>query len=158
MLIALYEADEGPTTVLTRRPQHMRKHAGEIAFPGGGVEADDEDLWATARREAHEEIDLDPVLPVFVGELDRFVTGASWSLVTPIVATLDAPPLLRASPDEVETILHVPLAELRHPGTYRQEIWRRGDMEVPMHFFDLDGDTIWGATALMIHRLLTIVG
>lgn len=126
VLVALYDdSDRGPTTILTRRPRHMRKHAGEVAFPGGGVEDADVDRWDTARREAHEEVDLDPTLPRRIGELDRFVTGASWSLVTPIVAILDEPPTLIASPDEVEEILRVPLAELRQPDVYRQEIWRR---------------------------------
>ena len=113
-------------------------------------------MWATALREAEEEVALDPSLPQLVGELDRFVTGASFSLVQPIVARLDEPPRLVPSPDEVEVILHVPLLELLSPGVYRQEEWFWDGAWRTMHYFDLVGDTVWGATALMLHNLLEV--
>lgn len=156
MLVALYEGADGPTTILTRRPKHMRKHAGEIAFPGGGHDETDESMWHTAIREAEEEVALDPTLPRYLGEIDRFVTGASFSLVQPIVASLDAPPTLVASPDEVDAILHVPLIELMAPNVYRREDWFYNNEWRAMHFFDLIGDTVWGATALMLHNLLDV--
>lgn len=156
VLIALYEGDDGPTTILTRRPKHMRKHAGEIAFPGGAHDETDESMWHTALREADEEVALDPTLPRRLGEIDRFITGASFSLVQPIVAALDRPPELTASPDEVDLILHVPLVELMTPGVYRAEEWFYNDEWRLMHYFDLVGETVWGATALMLHNLLDV--
>lgn len=158
VLVGLYESANGPCTILTRRPLHMRKHAGEVAFPGGAHDEDDETLWHTALREAHEEIDLDPSVPRYVGELDRFVTGASFSLVQPHVAVMDTVPPLTRSPDEVDEILHVPLAELIRPDVFRQEDWLWEGMWRRMHFYDLIGDTIWGATALMLHNLLEVAG
>lgn len=155
VLIAIYDGADGPTMILTRRPMHMRKHAGEVAFPGGSKDDADESLWHTALREAEEEVGLDPALPKLVGELDSFVTGASYSHVSPFVATLDEPPRLTASPDEVDIILTVPIQELFYPGVYRSEEWFWEDKWVPMHFFELVGDTVWGATALMIHNLMT---
>lgn len=157
VLVAIYDGEAGPTTILTRRPQHMRKHAGEIAFPGGAVDDTDESLWHAAIREAHEEVALDPALSRQVGMLDRFVTGASFSLVQPFVAALDEPPELTASPDEVEVILHVPLHELADAATYRVEEWFWDNEWRDMHFFDLVGDTVWGATALMLQNLLDVV-
>lgn len=157
VLIALYDDDAGATMILTRRSEHMRKHAGEIAFPGGAIDDTDESSWTAALREAHEEVNLDPDLPIPVGELDRFVTGASYSLVTPWVARLEERPELRPSPDEVEAILHVPLAELLRGGVYRQELWMWEGQLRPIDFFDLVGDTIWGATALMVHQLLDVL-
>ena len=154
VLIALYEGADGPETILTRRAQHMRKHAGEVSFPGGSKDEADDSLWHTALREAHEEVGLDPTLPKRAGELDAFVTGASFSLVQPIVATLEDVPTLAASPDEVDVILTVPIAELVSPGVYRSEEWLWENEWVPMHFFELVGDTVWGATALMLHNLL----
>ncbi|MDW3177362.1 MAG: CoA pyrophosphatase [Acidimicrobiia bacterium] len=156
VLVALYDGVDGANTILTRRPQHMRKHAGEISFPGGAHDDTDESLWHTATREAHEEVSLDPRLPRQVGELDRFVTGASFSLVQPIVARLDEPPTLVASPDEVDVILHVPLLELLSPDVYRQEEWFWDGHWRKMHYFDLVGDTVWGATALMLYNLLEV--
>jgi len=157
VLVAIYEAADGPELILTRRPQHMRKHAGEVAFPGGAKDDTDESLWHTALREANEEVALDPALPAKVGELDSFVTGASYSLVTPYVAVLDQVPRLEASPDEVDIILTVPIAELCFPVVYRSEEWFWEDQWLPMHFFELVGDTVWGATALMLHNLLTVL-
>lgn len=157
VLIALYDGELGPTTVLTRRPEHMRKHAGEIAFPGGGLEEGDDSLWDTALREAEEEVALSPALCHEIGMLDRFVTGASFSLVQPFLARLDARPTLVPSQDEVAAILHVPLAELAHPDTYWQEEWLWEGHWRPMHFFGLVGDTVWGATAIMLHQLLTLL-
>ena len=157
VLVAVYDGDDGPTTILTRRPQHMRKHAGEIAFPGGSHDETDESMWHTALREAEEEVALDPTLARRVGEIDRFVTGASFSLVQPIVAALDNPPHLKASPDEVDLILHVPLIELMTPGVYRAEQWFYNNEWRDMHYFDLVGETVWGATALMLHNLLEAI-
>jgi len=158
VLVALYDGPDGATLILTRRPQHMRKHAGEIAFPGGSVDPEDADLWATARREAEEEVALDRTLPTYVGALDSFVTGASYSLVQPVVGRLHMPPTLRASPDEVDRIIHTPLTELVSPGVHRIEEWYWRDEWREMHFFDLIGETVWGATAMMIANLLDVVG
>lgn len=154
VLIAIFEGADGPGLILTRRPMHMRKHAGEVAFPGGSKDDTDESLWHTALREAEEEVGLDPALPKQIAELDSFVTGASYSHVTPFVAVLDEAPRLTASPDEVDVILTVPIRELLYPGVYRSEEWFWDDQWVPMHFFELVGDTVWGATALMLHNLL----
>ena len=155
VLIALYDGDDGATTVLTRRAAHMRKHPGEVAFPGGAVDGDESD-WAAAVREAHEEVGLDPDLPKLIGELDRFVTGASFSTVTPCVGRLDSKPLLVAAPDEVDEILRVSLTDLMSPGVYREELWTWEGRQRAMHFFNLEADTVWGATALMLYQLLIL--
>ncbi|RZV46020.1 MAG: CoA pyrophosphatase [Acidimicrobiales bacterium] len=153
VLVALYDSPEGAVTILTRRAHHMRKHPGEIAFPGGAVDAD-ETLWEAATREAHEEVGLEPEVVAPIGALDRFVTGASFSLVAPLLAELPERPELVPSPDEVDAVLHVPLRELLMPETYREEEWLWDDQYRSMHFFDLIGDTVWGATALMLQQLL----
>jgi len=157
VLIGLYDTADGATTILTRRPEHMRKHAGEVAFPGGAVDDTDESLWAAATREAHEEVGLDPAAVEPIGELDRFVTGASFSLVTPLVGSIAEKPELTASPDEVDEIIHVSIAELLTPGVYRHERWLWEGEWRSVHFFDLVGDTVWGATAVMLHRLLELI-
>ncbi len=108
-------------------------------------------------REAHEEVGLDPATVAPIGELDRFVTGASFSLVTPFVGSITGAPTLIPSPQEVDEILHVPISELLDPGVYRREHWLWEGHWRPMHFFELIGDTVWGATAVMVHRLLELV-
>lgn len=157
VLVPLYEHGGDVHVVLTRRAPHLRKHRWEVAFPGGRRDDDDPTLWHTALREAHEEIALDPALPRLVGELDRFVTVSSVSLVTPLVGVLPGRPEgLRPAPEEVEQILHVPLAELLLDEVFREECWSFGDVERPVTFFELEGDTVWGATAAMLRQLLAV--
>lgn len=142
--------------VLTRRAQHMRSHRGEVSFPGGGQDPG-EDLWSTALREAREEIALDSSLVTRIGELDHLRTMTSASHIVPYVAELPYRPELLAAPDEVESVLHVSLAELLEPGVYREELWFLGGEDRPIFFFEIEGDTIWGATAAMLRNLLTLV-
>jgi 8-oxo-dGTP pyrophosphatase MutT (NUDIX family) len=157
VLVPLYEHDGDLWVVLTRRSQHLRAHRGEVSFPGGGQEADDPDLVATALREAQEEIGLDPETVDIIGELDHLTTVSSQAFIVPYVGALPARPTLTANPNEVERILHVRVAELLLEEVYREEVWRRGDFERPIWFFELHGDTIWGATAAMLRELLSLV-
>lgn len=121
------------------------------------MEPGDRDLWATAVREACEEVGLDPALPEPVGSLDSFVTVGSRSRVQPLVAVLPERPVgLRPHPDEVEHILHVRLRELLIDEVYREELWPIAETVRPVTFFELVGDTVWGATGAMLRQLLVI--
>lgn len=147
----------GPAhVVLTRRAGHLRQHAGEVSFPGGRQEPG-EDLWRTALREAAEEVALDPGSVGRIGELDHLRTVTSESFIVPFVAELPSWPELRPHPGEVDAVLHVPLAELLHPDVYREERWSLRGQERSLYFFEIVGDTIWGATAAMLRNLLAIV-
>ena len=159
VLIPIYcSAQDELHVILTRRSAMMKHHTHEVSFPGGNQEPEDQDLWATAIREAHEEIGLNPELPRFVGTLDSFVTVGSNSLVTPFVGILDTVPALEANPIEVEEIIDVPLAELLNPDIYREEIWQWQDGKSrPVFFFELIGDTVWGATASMLRQFLLVL-
>ena len=158
VMIPLYEEDNEVYMILTRRSKMMRHHTSEISFPGGNSEPEDTDEWSTAKREAYEEINLDPALPRKIGTLESFITVGSKSFVTPVVATLEGRPELKANPYEVEKILHVPLNELLLPGVYHEEVWELRDGEQRnIHFFELIGDTVWGATGSMIKQFLTII-
>lgn len=155
VLAPLYE-DGGETwVVLTRRAWTMRSHTGEVSFPGGRREPA-ESLWETATRESREEIALDPGLVVPVGELDHLATITQRRSIVPFVGLLpDGRPELVPEPAEVDAILHVPLSELLDPAVYRQERWNIAGVQRPMHFFELVGDTVWGATGSMLFDLLT---
>jgi 8-oxo-dGTP pyrophosphatase MutT (NUDIX family) len=154
VLIALY-SDPEPTVVLTRRTQQMRAHSGEVSFPGGGQDPG-ESLWDTACREAREEIQLDTTLALRIGELDHLTTVSSQARIVPYVARLSQPPSMTANPDEVDEILLVSLSELLLPGVYREERWQwpGSNQQHPIYFFDLFGDTVWGATANLLRQLL----
>ena len=148
------------TVVLTRRSKNLRNHSGEVSFPGGRQEPGEE-LWATALREAEEEIALDPTAVVHLGELDHLRTVTSRSWIVPYVAEITDPhvviPTLQAAPDEVELVLHVGLDELLKDGVFHEELWTFGEYTRPVFFFEIEGDTVWGATAAMLRNLLSIV-
>jgi 8-oxo-dGTP pyrophosphatase MutT (NUDIX family) len=161
VLIALFDDDTGNGSeahvILTKRPQSMPSHRGEIAFPGGKRDPGDPTLLAAALRESEEEIGLDPAGVEVVAELDSLSTVASQFTITPFVGTLAAPPALRPDPVEVDAAFAVPLSELLDPGVYREERWELWGAWRPMAFFDLPGETVWGATARILHRLLTLL-
>lgn len=158
VLAPLYDQDGEAHVVLTRRSQRLRSHAGEVSFPGGRAEAGDPDLVATALREAHEEVGLDPGSVDVVGELDHLATITSGSFIVPWVGVLPERPTLLPCSEEVDAVLHVPLSELMAPGVFREERWTFGEgIDRPIVFFDLHGDTVWGATAAMLRQLLGFV-
>lgn len=155
VLIVLHDTASGPEVLFTKRARHLRNHRGEISFPGGRMEPG-ESPADTARREAWEEVALDPALVHVVGELDHLSTIVSNSYIVPVVATVDERPVLRPHAGEVERILWVHLDELADVDTYREEWWGTPELERPIHFFELTDETVWGATARMLHQLLRL--
>jgi 8-oxo-dGTP pyrophosphatase MutT (NUDIX family) len=153
VLIALWDGDRGAEVVLTRRSMELRNHRGEVSFPGGRVDPGETPV-ETALREAHEEVGLDPRAPRIVGELSHLSTVVSRSYIVPVVATLDHRPELSAQTMEVDRVLWTPIADLTRPGTYRVERWGDPPFIRPLHFFELDDETVWGATAHMLVELL----
>jgi 8-oxo-dGTP pyrophosphatase MutT (NUDIX family) len=154
VLAPLYDDGGEAWVVLTRRAQHLRSHQGEVSFPGGRRDGD-EPLVATALREAEEEIRLDPSTVEVVGELDHLTTAISSVAIAPFVGALPGLPTdLRPADAEVERILHVPISELLADGVFHEEVWTLGGRTRPMWFFELEGDTVWGATAALLRQLL----
>jgi 8-oxo-dGTP pyrophosphatase MutT (NUDIX family) len=113
---------------------------------------------ATALREAQEEIALDPASVEVIGGLDRLSTFTSQSEIHPFVGLLpEAPSGLVAQPSEVERILHVPVADLLDPEAFHEEHWTfPSGVDRPLFFYEIEGDTIWGATGRMLTQLLCV--
>jgi 8-oxo-dGTP pyrophosphatase MutT (NUDIX family) len=157
VLVPVFEEGGEAWMVLTRRAQHMRNHRGEVSFPGGRQD-DGEALVDTAQREAFEEIGLDPDTVEVVAELDHLFTISSGAPIVPFVGILPGrPAALVPNPDEVELILTLPVRELLLDETYHSERWDLWGDDHEMVFFDVVGDTIWGATARILHNLLARV-
>ena len=154
VLVPLYEAAGETYVVLIKRPDSMPSHKGEIAFPGGKVEATDDGVRATALREAHEEIGLSPDAVEVVAQLDGIGTVASRFTITPFVGFLAARPALDPNPREVVRVLEVPLSELLDPAWFHEERWDIFGTEGGVFFFDLADETIWGATARILTSFL----
>jgi 8-oxo-dGTP pyrophosphatase MutT (NUDIX family) len=156
VLIALLDGEAGPEVLLTRRSMHLTNHKGEVSFPGGRVDPG-ESFEQTAVREAHEEVGLAPQAARVVGRLDPLSTVVSNSYIVPVVAALDARPELLPCSPEVDRVLWVPLAEFTRADTYREERWHTPFGDRPIYFFELDDETVWGATAHLLRQLLTLV-
>lgn len=157
VLVPLYEDAGGELrVVLTKRRADLRRHAGEIAFPGGRRDAQDADLRETALREAEEEIGLERARLRVLGALERTSTFATNYAIHPFVALLANGPdagVWRASEREVESVLEPRLSQLR-AARGRTAIERRGFVfETDAYLFD--GQVVWGATARIVAELLS---
>jgi 8-oxo-dGTP pyrophosphatase MutT (NUDIX family) len=153
VLIALADGPAGAEVLLTRRSWELRNHRGEVSFPGGRMEPGETPV-AAALREAHEEIGLEASAVEVHGALEPLATVVSRSYIVPVVARLLGDPTLRAADAEVERIFRVPLLELLRADTYREELWGTPPLARPIYFFELDDETIWGATGRMLVELL----
>jgi 8-oxo-dGTP pyrophosphatase MutT (NUDIX family) len=155
VLVNLYQGATGVEVVLTKRAAHLKNHKGEISFPGGRVEPD-EQVHEAALREAVEEVALPAHDVTLVGELDHLLTIVSNSYIIPIVGILPYQPTLIASADEVDRVLQVPLHELVRTDTYASEVWETPMGSRNIYMYHLDDETIWGATARVLTQLLRI--
>jgi 8-oxo-dGTP pyrophosphatase MutT (NUDIX family) len=153
VLVPLYlDADEQPHAVFTRRRADLRRHAGEISFPGGRHDPEDADLRETALREAEEEIGLPRADVTILGELDPTSTFVTGYLIHPFVGLIAAPHRWQTSPTEVDAVLELPLRALRE-GRTRTRLERRG-MSFETDAYIVDDTLIWGATARIVENLL----
>lgn len=155
VLIPLVER-ERLALLLTQRTAHLSTHSGQIAFPGGKVDADDHDAIAAALREAQEEIGLMPSQVRVLGTLPEYVTGTQF-FITPVVALVDPGFSLQPNPDEVDDVFEVPLEFLMNPANHRRHGFEwDGEMRQWYSMPYQDGAKerfIWGATAGMLRNL-----
>ena len=156
VLVPLFEEDGETRVVLTRRTTTLPSHRGEVSFPGGKALVG-EDLLAAALREAEEEIGLAPEQVEVVAELDHLATVASRFVLAPFAGLLASRPALTPNPSEVDRAFDVSLAELLRDGVFREERWEIFDEERPVFFFELEGNTVWGATARILYQLLALL-
>ena len=155
VLIMLFERDGEPWVVLTERTHTVSLHKGEISFPGGARDPEDEDLWATAVRETVEELGVDPSTLQQLGAMDDYPTFSSGYIVSPFIAAVEPPEEWNASEAEIAQVIEIPLRRLLDVG--RMEVWERDGIRFPMHIFDVDEHRIWGVTAFILRRFLDIV-
>ena len=167
VLVPLFEYESEAHVLLTRRRGDLRRHPGQVSFPGGRMEPGEDSLTA-ALRESQEEIGLDPSRVDVLGRLDDTIVLATGFRLTPWVGLVPYPYPYMGHPGEVEEILYVPLAALARPGVHHTE--ERVEREPPgsgaapapahdgelrlVHFYELPALTIWGATARVLNKLL----
>ena len=152
VLVALVARPEGPTVLLTQRTHHLKQHAGQIAFPGGGREPDDTDILETALRETEEEVGLDRRLVEILGQLEVYETTSAYA-VTPVIGWVEPPFELTVDPFEVEEAFEVPLAFVLDPANHKRETMFRDGLQRHYYVLPYRGYRIWGATAGMLVNL-----
>jgi 8-oxo-dGTP pyrophosphatase MutT (NUDIX family) len=153
VLVPLFLRHDQPWVLLTRRSEHLKHHAGEISFPGGGVEPEDADLWQTALRENEEEMGIAAADVRRLGRLDDFISVYGY-LVTPYVGSFRDPYPYRIASGEIAEVLEFPLQRLRDPQSYHREERRHQGRTRAVDSYRLDGHTIWGMTAAILKQLL----
>jgi len=156
VLVALYESGGRVHAVFTRRREDLRRHAGEISFPGGRYDASDADLRATALREAHEEIGLAPGAVRIAGALQPTPTIATGYAIYPFVGLIDSGLAWNLSAREVAEVLEFSLDDLI-AGYARRRLLRRG-LPIRTDTYVVGNDLIWGATARILTDLFDRIG
>lgn len=152
VLVGLIPRADGPTVLLTKRPDTMAKHPGQVAFPGGKVDPNDADEVAAALREAHEEVGVEPASAQLIARSAPYLTGTGFRIV-PVLAVLPAD--FQPVPCEIEVaaVFETPLDFLMNPANHDRQSGTWGGQE--RHYYQMPhgGFRIWGVTAGIIRTL-----
>ena len=148
VLIIIY--DSPPKILMTKKASHLKIHAGEIAFPGGKLDANDVDVLCTALRETREELDMDIPRSAVVGQLRNVMTLNSNFTIVPFVSVLSSLPKIMPNP-EVETVLHIPAETFLK--TLRDDPDPVHNIIQEMYTFTFGEHLIWGASARMLKQI-----
>lgn len=158
VLVPIVQHRAQPTVLLTRRTAHLKRHSGQVAFPGGRRDEHDVSAIATALREAHEEVGLDASLVEIIGTMPEYVTGTGFR-VTPVIGLLEPGFDLTPDPNEVADVFEVPLEFLMNPQHHQRrrilsDEGERVFFAMPWRCPRTDVEYfIWGATAAMLRNL-----
>jgi 8-oxo-dGTP pyrophosphatase MutT (NUDIX family) len=152
VLIGLAAYPDEVRVILTQRTAALRVHSGQIAFPGGKIDAHDKNAAAAALREAHEEIGLDPRHVEPLGYLDPFTTGTGFCIV-PVVAKITVPVAFKINPGEVDEAFEVPFAFLMDSANHALHLKEVDGKLRHFHAMPYGARNIWGVTAGILRNL-----
>jgi 8-oxo-dGTP pyrophosphatase MutT (NUDIX family) len=153
VLVLLYEK-EGETHILfTKRTETVADHKGQISFPGGVCDKEDESLEATALREAFEEVGIEPEQVEILGALDDCLTVATSYVITPVVGIVPTPPRFSINPEEVKEVIEIPLSFFQHAVCNPPEV--HSPPGYPTYHYGKH--VIWGATARIVGQFLSLL-
>jgi 8-oxo-dGTP pyrophosphatase MutT (NUDIX family) len=159
-LLLIYPGEEGLSVPLTVRGSALRKHTGQVSLPGGSVD-EGESIEVAALRETAEEIGAAPAAVEILGRLTPLHIPVSGFLLHAVVGVTPARPAFRPAEWEVARLLEVPLDRLRDPGIIGRETRTRerpgGPIQVEVPYFSVDGEKVWGATAMVLAEFLEVL-
>ncbi len=156
-LLALFPDAGGAHFILTKRSSDLPTHRGQVSLPGGAVDPG-ESLAQAALREAHEEVGIAPGAVDLLGALTPVHIPVSGFVLHPLVGWLSSRPQMVPAPGEVSRLIDVPVSELLDPGRHRRVVSVREGIEFEMPYFDLDGEQVWGATAMVLAEFAAVLG
>lgn len=156
MLVPIIAHPSALTVLFTRRTPHLRRHSGQVSFPGGRAEPHDPTPESTALRETHEEIGLAPERVEVLARMPDYLTRTGYR-VTPVIGLIVPPLELVPDSREVDEVFEVPLAFLLDPANAQRRMREIEGRTVGYYVFEYQDRVIWGATAGMLvnlHRML----
>jgi len=157
VLTLLYPHNGSIYTVFMQRPDYNGVHGGQISFPGGKKEPEDENVIKTALRETYEETGVDPTAVNIIGTLTPLFIPVSNMIVTPVVGWANVKPIFKHKPEEVLFLIDADLRRLLDLSIVKIKPFEiRGEI-LDIKYFDYETNTIWGATAMMLYELLSII-
>ncbi|MBW8283436.1 MAG: CoA pyrophosphatase, partial [Rhizobium sp.] len=152
VLVPVVDDPDGAKVILTQRTATLRKHSGQIAFPGGGIDEGDLSPEVAALREAREEIGLDPAFVETVGRLPQYLSATGFRII-PVLSVVKRGFVITPNPDEVDAVFEVPLSFLMDPDNHQRDsrMWQG----IVRHFYVMPyGERhIWGITAGIIRTV-----
>jgi 8-oxo-dGTP pyrophosphatase MutT (NUDIX family) len=157
VLILFYPSDNQVFIPLILRPQYDGVHGGQMAFPGGRAEKEDENLIRTALREAQEEIGVRVSDIKVLGKLTKLFIPPSNYYVQPVIGYMTRKPDFYPDPREVDRVIEISLEDLKNPLLIGRKTLNVRGVEVDTPFYDILETTVWGATAMMISELLVVI-
>jgi len=158
VMVLLYPRDFVWLTVFIRRPEYIGVHSDQVSFPGGIYEERDLELVNTALRETMEETGLPVSAVTVIGQLTPLHIPVSNVTVHPFVGIMERSPVFRPDPTEVRYLIETSLDELQDNEHRKTRIMRILDRDVLVPYFDIRGNMIWGATAMILSEFLEVLG
>jgi len=156
VLVPVVLRSDGPTILLTQRTDHLSDHAGQISFPGGRIEADDETPEAAALRETEEEVGLPRAKVQLIGRLDTYIVRTGF-IVTPAVGFVHPPFDIDPDPFEVAEVFEVPLNFVMDRSNHQRRSREFRGVQRWFYVLEYEHRYIWGATAAMLVNFVDIL-